>query len=219
MTRGEDATQRGLFIVFEGIDGSGKSTQVRRLADNFRRQGVHVRTTAEPTASPVGSLIRNAFAHRVNLDDETIAALFVADRLDHVINGQDGMLLSISDGVTVISDRYHLSSHAYHDGDVGGEWVAQANSLATELLRPDLTFFLDINVDEALIRLNKRSSIPDRFEHRTKLESARNSYISAIGRFGKKDNVRVISATRSTEAVADEIWRQVSLFGSPINVG
>jgi dTMP kinase len=138
-----EQTARGAFIVFEGIDGSGKSTQARLLAARLQDAGVPVHQTAEPTNGPVGTLIRNGFNRRVDLDDRVIASLFVADRLDHITNAHDGMLGIVERGTTVLCDRYHLSSQAYQASDVGSDWIASSNSISTELMLPDLTIYLD----------------------------------------------------------------------------
>ena len=106
--------KKKLFIALEGIDGSGKSTQIDFLAENLKMAGHKVYTTFEPTDGPVGSLIRNIFNHRIEADHKTIAGLFVADRLDHLTNKTNGILKKMEDGYTVITDRYYFSSYAYH---------------------------------------------------------------------------------------------------------
>lgn len=193
-------------MVFEGIDGSGKSTQARRLAGRIKASGRRVHSTAEPTASLIGSLIRNAFSGRVSMDDRTIAALFVADRLDHLTNEVDGILKFLNEGVTVVCDRYHLSSHAYHAADVGDSWVEQANSLSTKLLRPDLTVFLDIDPETALRRVESSRMVLDRFEREARLECASKSYLAAIQRSRTSDNVVVLSAVDSVDVTSEAVW-------------
>ena len=106
----ENGNQRGKFIVFEGIDGSGKSTQVRILQERLKAAGVYCDTTMEPTGSPIGSLIRQVLTGRLKMDKRVIASLFTADRLDHLLNDVNGILAEINQGITVISDRYYFSS-------------------------------------------------------------------------------------------------------------
>jgi len=84
-----------LFIAFEGIDGCGKSTQVKLLTESLKNAGHRVYSTYEPTDSPIGSVIRNIFKHRIEADHRTIAGLFVADRLDHLLNKTNGILKKI----------------------------------------------------------------------------------------------------------------------------
>src|SRR5262245_51231307 len=103
--------KKSLFIAFEGIDGSGKSTQVKLLSEKLKNEGHKVYSTYEPTDSPIGSVIRNIFKHRIEADEKTIAGLFVADRLDHLLNKTNGVLKKIEEGYTVITDRYYFSSY------------------------------------------------------------------------------------------------------------
>src|SRR5687767_4680396 len=106
--------KKNLFLAFEGIDGSGKSTQVKKLAHKLAEEGHKVCTTCEPTTGPIGKMIRDIFNHRMEGDQRTIAALFAADRLEHLLNKQDGILKKLEEGYTVITDRYYFSSYAYH---------------------------------------------------------------------------------------------------------
>lgn len=207
------ATHRGLFIVFEGIDASGKSTQVRALAHALESEGHNVHVTAEPTAGPIGSMIRQAFSGRVTIDDRAIAALFVADRIDHLTNERDGLLALLREGVTVICDRYYLSSLAYHSSDVGIAWVREANSISTDLLMPDLTIYLDIDPSVAAQRLEVRQGQIDKFEVGERLAIAHRGYEEALTLVDGVERITRISADLSSEAVLVEVQNAVrSLF-------
>jgi dTMP kinase len=199
------ARARGRFIVFEGIDASGKSTQVHRLASYLESQNRPVHVTAEPTSGPIGSLIRQAFSNRVPLDDRTIAALFVADRIDHLTNARDGLLTMLDQGTDVISDRYYLSSLAYHASDVSMDWIVNANSVSTDLLRPDITFYLDLPPEEALSRLQRRAGLTDKFEVFDRINSAYANYGAAVERFRVEDRIRSVSAVGSPETVFERV--------------
>lgn len=194
--------------MFEGIDGSGKSTQARLLGARLGDAGVPVHHTAEPTNGPVGTLIRNGFNRRVDLDDRVIASLFVADRLDHITNAHDGMLGIVERGTTVVCDRYHLSSQAYQASDVGSDWIASSNSISTSLMLPDLTVYLDVSPEVALERLASGRTTTDRFEVDERLRAARARYAEAIER--ADEVVVTIDADRSSDELADEVWREVS---------
>ena len=194
--------------MFEGIDGSGKSTQARLLSARLDDAGVPVHQTAEPTNGPVGTLIRNGFNRRVDLDDRVIASLFVADRLDHITNAHDGMLGIVERGTTVVCDRYHLSSQAYQASDVGSDWIASSNSISTSLMLPDLTVYLDVSPEVALERLASGRTTTDRFEVDERLRAARARYAEAIER--ADEVVVTIDADRSSDELADEVWREVS---------
>src|SRR5579864_7294663 len=108
--------KRGLFIVLEGLDGAGTTTQLVRLAERLRRAGERVVATAEPTDGPIGALIRQALRRRLvhrdgrALTDESLALLFAADRVDHVAGEIEPALAR---GQHVLCDRYVLSSLAY----------------------------------------------------------------------------------------------------------
>ncbi|HAL81034.1 MAG TPA: dTMP kinase, partial [Mucilaginibacter sp.] len=105
--------KKNLFIALEGIDGSGKSTQVKLLTEKLEQAGHKVYTTCEPTDSPIGKIIRDIFTHKMEADHRTIAGLFVADRLDHLLNKTNGIIKKLEEGYTVITDRYYFSSYAY----------------------------------------------------------------------------------------------------------
>lgn len=205
---GVHTNRPGKFIVFEGIDGSGKSTQVATLADAFRREGRAVHTTREPTDGPIGQLIRQGMRGRLQFDDRVIAALFAADRVDHLTNAVDGMLSLISSGTTVISDRYYLSSYAYHSDFTGIEWVVSANEIATNLMRPDMTIFLDIDPKIALSRLEVNRTVREKYEHIERLQHVRDAYYKAI-RDAKLDNVHIVDGSRPMEEIAHEIWMRI----------
>src|SRR5471030_3248312 len=152
--------KKNFFIAFEGIDGSGKSTQVKLLKEKLEATGLKVYVTCEPTDSPMGKMIREIFSHKIEADHRTIAALFVADRLDHLLNKTNGILKKLEEGYTVITDRYYFSSYAYQSPYMDLNWVIQANSLSADLLRPDLNIYIDISPELSIERLNKgRSSI------------------------------------------------------------
>ena len=110
--------KRGLFFAFEGIDGSGKGTQIRKLKKHLEQESTRVFCTAEPNDSPIGDLIHQIMIGRIQTTNDVIAALFVADRLDHIRNGTNGILHFLENGVHVITDRYYFSSYAYQSVDL-----------------------------------------------------------------------------------------------------
>jgi len=165
---------KNLFIAFEGIDGSGKSTQVKLLAEYLTQRGHKVYTTFEPTDSRIGVMIRDIFNHRMEGDQRVIAALFAADRLNHLLNNTDGILKKLSEGYTVITDRYYFSSYAYHSvHNIDMEWVIQANSLSADLLRPDLNIYIDISPEVSMERIKNGRKNLEMYET---IENQRNVY-------------------------------------------
>ncbi len=199
----------GKFIVFEGIDGSGKTTQIQRLQARFREQQLPIYVTKEPTDSPIGAVIRNVLNKRIRTSEKTIAALFLADRLDHIENPVNGMLGYVQQGTHVISDRYYLSSYAYHSSHVPLEWVIAANAECAQLLRPDVIFFIDIAPEESLERLKKGRAFLDLYENLERLKSVRTNYMRAIERVQKEENIIRIDGNQSEAVIAAEIWAKV----------
>lgn len=146
----------GKFITFEGIDGSGKSTQLRILSGELRSRGLDVITTCEPGGTPLGRHLREAFLET----EETVSPLaelllFAADRAQHV---EFLVKPAIASGRVVISDRYADATTAYQGAGRGFEMamVQEIIRLATGGLKPDLTLFFDIPVELALERTRKR---------------------------------------------------------------
>ncbi|WP_438018329.1 dTMP kinase [Sorangium sp. So ce315] len=164
-------SRRGVFIVFEGIDGAGTSTQAERYAEHLRAARRMVRVTREPSSGPVGSLLRLMLTHRVSLPSarqaEVMALLFSADRLDHLGAEIEPLL---RDGYVVISDRYDLSSLAYQSTTAAGgpeergeifQWIRDLNRHA---LRPDVTVVIDVAPEVAERRRRARGGAEELFE-------------------------------------------------------
>lgn len=204
--------KNNLFIAFEGIDGSGKSTQVMLLTDNLKKAGHKVYYTFEPTDSPIGAIIRNIFKHRIEADHRTIAGLFVADRLDHLLNKTNGILKKLEEGYTVISDRYYFSSYAYHGTHMSLDWVIQANSLSADLLRPDINIYIDITPEISMKRLNNGRSSMELYETIENLRNVRGKYLEAIEQLKFKENIFITDGNRSPEIIAADIWNEIAHF-------
>jgi len=202
--------KKNLFIAFEGIDGSGKSTQVKKLTDQLKQAGHKVYATFEPTDSPIGAIIRNVFNHRLEADHRTIAGLFVADRLDHLLNKTNGILKKLEEGYTVITDRYYFSSYAYHGTHMALDWVIDANSLSADLLRPDLNIYIDISPEVSMERIIKDRSTIELYETKENLRNVRDKYLEAFELLKSKENVFVTEGDRSPEQIATDIWTKVS---------
>lgn len=202
--------EKGKFIVLEGIDGSGKSSQIGPLVKRLQNLGLPCRETREPTGGPVGSLIRQIFTGRVTADNRVIAALYAADRIDHLVNEVDGLCAAIGQGITVVSDRYYFSSYAYHSVDMDMDWVIQANSVSAGLLRPTLTVFLDVPVETALERIRQNRVVEEIFDREDRLRKTRELYFRAFERLKDVEQVAVVDGTGTQEQVAERIWGAVS---------
>lgn len=202
---------KNLFIAFEGIDGSGKSTQARLLAERLRSEGHKVHLTAEPTTGPIGRMIREAFSGKQPLDHRVIAGLFVADRLHHILNQEDGMLKLLADGYTVICDRYLLSSYAYQGVHMPMDWVIAANRLSADLLLPDLNVFIDIAPEVSMNRIQAGRDNMELYETLENLQSVRNQYFMAFGELKDQFKIQIFDGNKSPENLNEEIFREVNL--------
>jgi len=206
--------EHGKFIVLEGIDGSGKSSQIGRLVERLEGLGIPCRADREPTDRPVGALIRRALTGETPLDPRVIAALYAADRLDHLVNGENGLCAALDQGITVVSDRYYFSSYAYHSVDVDMDWVIEANSLSAGLLRPTVTVFLDVPVETAMERIRRNRDHEELFEKEDRLKKTRKLYFAAFQRLKDVERVAVVDGAGTEEQVAGRIWAAVSPYFS-----
>ncbi len=198
---------RGKFIVFEGIDGSGKSTHAVLLKERLEKEGYRVYLTREPTEGEAGVLLRRLLTGKADLPEQAIAGLFMTDRIDHILNAKTGMLRHLEEGEIVICDRYYFSSLAYNGAYAPMEWVIELNRLAMDTLRPDLTLFLDIRPETFLSRIESRGST-ERYEKVEVLEKVRENYFKAFSLL-PEENVQVVDNGRSIEAAAEEIYLAV----------
>lgn len=202
--------KRNLFIAFEGLDGSGKSTQIKPLAENLKAQGFNIYMTAEPTTSRIGLMIKDIFKHRMEADHRTIAALYAADRLEHLLNKTDGILRKLEEGYTVITDRYYFSSYAYHGTHMDMDWVIEINSLAADLLRPDLNIFIDVPIDVCVKRLYQGRKLTELYEDEENLNRVRKKYFEAFEKLKERENIFIADGDRRAELISKDIWREVS---------
>lgn len=168
---GKELQPRGLFVVLEGIDGAGTTTQAERYAAHLRARGRAVHVTREPSTGPIGSLIRLALTRRLPLPGEsssqTMALLFAADRLDHVAHE---VTPALEQGTIVISDRYDLSSLTYQSASGAvppseraalTSWIRELNRHAR---RPDVTVVIDVTPSVAADRRRARGGGVELFD-------------------------------------------------------
>lgn len=203
---------KGKFIAFEGIDGSGKSTQIRILAERLKIQGDTCYTTMEPTDSPIGSLIHQIMTGRIKTDNKVIAALFVADRLDHLLNDVDGIVSKVNEGITVLTDRYYFSSYAYQSVDMPMDWIIQANEQSSQILRPSVNIFIDTDPDIAMERIARNRFHRELFENKARLIEVREKYLEAFEKQKDVERVMVVDGNRSEREIAEDIWGKLMLL-------
>lgn len=202
-------TNRGRFIVFEGIDGSGKSTQISLLKKQIDQHAIPCAETREPSDGPIGTLLRQYLSGRITGDESTIAALFAADRLDHLNNPVNGVCQKLEDGITILSDRYLLSNYAYQSVCVSLDWIMKINSLAAGTLKPDCHIFIDVDPDTALERLSKGRYQLDLFETKERLTEIRNRYFELFKQLENEENIIIIDGNLPIEEISGNIWSKV----------
>jgi len=210
----------GRFVVLEGIDGAGTTTQTARLCERLRAEGgLPVRTTREPSDGPIGSLVRQILTGRIVAPDgrapgwATMALLFAADRVDHVESTIEPFLAT---GGVVISDRYDASSLAYQSvssgrgGEPAVEWIRELNRHA---MRPDLTVVLDLAPDLAAERRESRGE-PAQLYEQNEVQRALSVFYRDLAKHMPNDKIVVVDATGSVDEVHRRVYEAyVARFG------
>nr|WP_206204919.1 MULTISPECIES: dTMP kinase [unclassified Thermococcus] len=195
----------GIFIVLEGIDGAGKSTQAKLLAEWFEKRGYDVVLTKEPTDTAFGKLIRRlvltggreGIIDGAKISYEAEALLFAADRAEHV---KKLIEPSLKAGKVVISDRYFYSSLAYQWArGLDLEWLINLNKFA---IRPDLVILLDLPVKESMKRINGRK-LKSEFDKIAELQKkVRENYLKLVEMFPE---MKIVNALASIEDIHNDI--------------
>lgn len=204
---------RGRFLVIEGIDGAGTTTQARLLGERLRAAGRRAHVTAEPSGGAVGAMIRQVLSGRLvgrpsggPFDAGALALLFAADRLDHLHAEIEPALAS---GIDVVSDRYALSSLAYQSLTTGdARWVRSMNARAAA---PDVTILLRVAASTAFARRRAASHSREIYEEAAFQRRVARSYdraVAVLRRAGQR--VAVVDGGASPTAVATEIDRIVA---------
>lgn len=204
--------QRGHFFAFEGIDGSGKSTQIQLLKERIEAAGTRCMETREPTDGPIGSLIHQCMTGRTSANEQTLAALFAADRLDHLLNKTDGLCQKLQAGLSILSDRYILSNYAYQSVQVPLEWLMQLNSQATQLLKPDCYIFIDVEPEISLERMAKGRFHRELYETRERLTEVRNRYFDLFSRLEGQEHIFIVNGDQPVESISKDIWGHLSQY-------
>jgi dTMP kinase len=204
-------SKRGVFITFEGSEGCGKSTQIKRLANHLRRKGYRVFVTREPGGTAVSERIRHLLKFSKssgNMTPEAELLLFSASRAQLV---REKILPALSRGEIVLCDRFVDSTTIYQG--VGRKlnlsFIQTVNQFATSNRKPNLTLVLDANISTGLARAKKKTKSRDRMEAQKK--SFYQSVQKGFRALAKKESrrVKIIDATRPIPEVSDEIWMRV----------
>ena len=199
-------TNNAKFIVFEGIDGAGKSTQIRLLTEALAARGIKTHNSAEPTSYPTGKAIREVLSGRVKVTDDELAVMFANDRANHNTNEENGIKSLLESGITAISDRYYYSSLAYQGVQIGLPRVMQLNLENPDIRRPDLCIFLDLEPEESLKRIEARHMSAEIFETYEYLDKTRKTFVGVIDLLCERgENIVCIDASGSVEEIAEAV--------------
>ena len=195
-----------MFIVFEGIDGAGKTTQINLLADKLRAAGLDPYVTAEPTGMETGRAIRRVLSGSVPKTPTQVAAMFVQDRIDHNVDPEQGIETYLAKGKAVICDRYYYSSLAYQGSLTDFDWVMAANCSCPEIRRPDLCIFLDLSPEESMRRITRDRTSTEIYEKAETLIKVRARYMDVFDRLrARGEQIEIIDASGNIEQTADAI--------------
>lgn len=195
------------FIVFEGIDGAGTSTQIKILSERADSDDFFL--TAEPTSGETGKFLRRMLKGDIKLDARTTAFLFAADRNEHLYGKDENLGLGIvekaKNGKIVVSDRYLFSNLAYQSVTCGEELPKMLNSTFP---LPEILFFFQIDPNVALKRVESRNGTREIYERLDYLCRTENQYEKVISDYEKQNSgMKIIrlDASKSVEKVADKI--------------
>ena len=188
---------KGRFIVFEGIDGAGKSTQISLLEKKLKSEGRRVFVTAEPTQSVTGGALRDALSGNYKRTSTELAAMFLADRVFHNVNEKTGIRQALENGFDVICDRYYYSSFAYQG--------TGSNLDCHDIVRPDVCIFLDLDAESSKKRIDSERASVDIFEESTDiLSSIRNKFFDVFEKL-PDENIKIVNAGRTVSEIAADI--------------
>jgi dTMP kinase len=206
-----------LFITFEGIDGSGKSTQMRMLGERLRAAGKAMVENAEPGGTPIGMQIRRILLDAKNQELCPTAELLLyfasrAQAVDELVRP------ALAEGKVVLSDRWTDSTLVYQGcgRGLGVDTVLALDRIACRGLKPDLTLIVDIDLETSLERARARNTITESSETRMDEQSVefhrkvRDAYHELAAH--EPDRIRLVDGGASVEAVAEEVWNIVSRY-------
>ena len=199
--------KQGKFIVFEGLDGTGKTTQIRRLAQTLESRGETVFVTAEPTDFPSGKLIRRVLSGEVPSTPWSTAALFLADRIRHCADPEEGIAAHLARGETVITDRYYFSTFAYQGFETDLDWTMRMHYDCPLLLHPDLVLFLTMPPEKCMERITvgRPAEAIEIYENTAALTKISAQFDRVFDRLRDRENIVRIDADGTVDEVAARI--------------
>ncbi|MDD3057321.1 MAG: dTMP kinase [Sphaerochaeta sp.] len=189
------------FVVFEGLDGAGTTTQMQLLAEYCDKSDRPCRPTFEPTDKPIGRLVRSVLQKQLVTTPLALAMLYAADREDHLYNPVNGLVHDLEKGKLVISDRYLYSSLAYQGVECEYDKIASLN----EFPAPEYVFFIDTPVDECLRRISGRGNETELFEKHEFLERVKENYEKIFSSLPQEVHLVRIDGLLGKEEIAAQI--------------
>lgn len=200
---------RGKFIVFEGIDGSGISTQSQRLKILLEsKYGIKIVQAKEPSEGPIGTVIRQVLSGRMmGIDDKSLALLFAADRIDH---NKNKIIPVLEKGDYIICDRYLWSSYAYQGIKNDYSWIEEINKYA---YKPDLTIFIKVKPETSIKRITGSRHKTEIFEEVEILQRVLDNYIRLFDLWKRLgEHVIEINGEKEPELVEKEICSAIEQY-------
>lgn len=202
--------RKGKFIVIEGLDGCGKSTQIRLIKEKLEGLGLPVYVTAEPTNFETGAYLRRILSESLDKDMYLQAALFLADRVEHITHPEFGIQKYLDDGFIVVCDRYYFSSFAYQGTASDIDWVMEINLGCERILKPDLSIFLDVNPETCKKRIDDVREKPELYEKDAdKMRQIRSNFITVLDKLKDTHNIAVIDANADIDTIFNKIFEQI----------
>ncbi len=200
---------RGRFIVLEGIDGAGKTTQAAMLEKYLTEKGRCVVRTAEPTPYPSGVALRRALSGAEKKSECEMAVMFVEDRILHNQHPTEGIEAILRTGADVLCDRYYYSTLAYQGHSTDYEWVKGMNLSCPQIRKPDLCIYLDLTPAQSLERIRAGRNSLEIYENEETLSRVRTAFLRVFDDLKDTDRIAVVDAYRTPEEIAAELWTLV----------
>ena len=198
---------KGRFIVFEGLEGSGKTTQLYNLQRKLLDYGIVCINKKEPSDGIIGSIAQSAAQRMIELEQETLALLFAADRVEHLVKK---LIPALRSGITVLCDRYFFSTLAHQSLFVPIKRLLEFNGLVAESRMPDLTIFLDVPPRVCSDRLSAWQLALELNDDVNTLSMIRENYFEIFEAYRDKTNICVVDGTQSIGDVSEIIWNEAS---------
>lgn len=193
-----------LFIVFDGMDGTGKTTQMHLLSRRLTSLGIETVLTAEPTSSPDGQALRRALSGKEPCNNSRMATLFLLDRIGH----NQELQTWLAQGKTVLSDRYYYASIAYQGQGDSFQWVADMNLRCPHIRKPDGAILLDMKPEDSMARIHAGRSAEqlEIYETQAQQEAIRARFARVADYLKDRELILTVDAAGTIEEVAQRVW-------------